>query len=223
MITASVGQQRHFGGESESHLSLNRKRWYKFLEKLDIPCAAVELLHDNNGAYGAFSSLDRQLNDDALPRDATKQRCLNAFHVFMKPSDCQNSENFPYARHDYDTDQKVVLHGGTEGDQIMRKVKAKLEHHPSSSIFHIVLAALGVCYYVVESMRCSVDESVQDTDIRMPHSGLSQAAFEEDLPDLDTTKLSLEEGIAWPRNAVQMCVKSATILDRILVFVEQQL
>jgi hypothetical protein len=170
-----VEQMRRYYSDSRNshcHIELRLSTWEKVLHHFCVPPNFLELLHSNNGGFGAEILY---CNDDST--NSQHQDCpgngTSAFHLYLKIGQWGNNEHAVYARHDFHTGHDLILIMGTAArdypTRILAHLRASRKH---LGLPHILLYLSSYWLEQVEKSRTTMDQMVRDLESRTGASSL---------------------------------------------------
>jgi hypothetical protein len=103
----------YYRGATINKIFLDHDTWKQVLEKHSVLPAAIELLNDNNGGNAKYISYatEGKLGFRQKVSNQNKDE-VSAFHVCVKIGDFGNREHFVYARHDFHSQETIILVAG---------------------------------------------------------------------------------------------------------------
>jgi hypothetical protein len=170
-----VEQKRRYYSDSRNsrcQIVLRLSTWETVLHHFCVPPNFLELLHSNNGGFGAEIFY---CNDDST--NSQHQDCpengISAFHLYLKIGQWGNNEHAVYARHDFHTGHDLVLIMGTAtqnySGRILTHLRASRKH---LGLPQILLYLSSYWLEQVEEFRTLMDKVVRDLESRTGASSL---------------------------------------------------
>ncbi|KIW98392.1 uncharacterized protein Z519_00052 [Cladophialophora bantiana CBS 173.52] len=121
---------------------LKHSTWFTILSSCDIPPDAVQLIHENNGCWGAHTSYCSDVRSKTCPvksPDDSIGETLSAYHIRLKPRPWWNEEHFVYARHCFHSRKKLLLVVGTSLEAQQQRLLSQF-HSATEPQFSVLLA-----------------------------------------------------------------------------------
>src|SRR2546421_7240972 len=138
-----VKQKRRYYSDSRNSLCqivLRFSTWEEVLHNFCVPPKFLEILHSNNGGFGAEISYCNDDSTNSQHQDCSKNG-TSAFHLYLKIGHWVNNEHAVYARHDFHTGHDLVLVMGTAA----REYSARILAHLRASQNHLGLPQILLC------------------------------------------------------------------------------
>jgi hypothetical protein len=203
---------------SSLHIALRLSTWEEILHHFCVPPKFLELLHSNNGGFGADISY---CNDD--PTNSQHQDCpensTNAFHLYLKIGVWGNNEHAVYARHDFHTGHDLVLIMGTAARdysaRILAHLRASRKHH---GLPYLLLYLSSYWLEQVEEFRTSMDQEVRDLEAR---TGASSLRFKQ--APLPPENLIVTGDLYVTLDWLRMVCRASSMVREACMFLQEQL
>ena len=145
---------------------LAKSRWLDMLNELEITPDAIELLHEDSGAFSSHTTICQE----GKCQKANGQS-LCAYHVILKLQSFINEHHFVYARHDFHTGKEVFLVAGTHLEEQARCLKDLFATTTTKHrIFPTLLALFGYWEGRVSKLRWQLDVAVQEVESNTGHA-----------------------------------------------------
>ena len=145
---------------------LAKSRWLDTLSASEITPDAIEILHEDSGAFSSHTTFCQE--GKCLSAGRTS---LCAYHVMIKLQSFMKEHYFVYARHDYHTGKEVFVVAGTRLEEQIRCLKSLFATITTKyRIFPTLLALLGFWESRVSNLRWQLDVAVQEVESNTGHA-----------------------------------------------------
>lgn len=216
-----IDQKRKYHiGSTVSEIALTCESWLALLTQLEIPPAAVELLHDNNGGYARHISYCSANGPHPCRRRHGAQVCQPcAYHLWVKLGGWGKYDHFAYASHDFRTGQQFVLVLGTDGAASATQLARQFQGVSQVGIFTIMLSLTSLWSRQIEEYRWQFDFATLKVE---SETGYNSFQF-EDVEPLDPRHFSLSKDMAMASHGILGTMTAATNMANIFSFLSGQL
>ncbi|KIX94292.1 uncharacterized protein Z520_10002 [Fonsecaea multimorphosa CBS 102226] len=204
-----------------SRYGLKYSTWLKILSSCEIPPDAVQVLHENNGCWGAHTSFCSDVKGMSC-RTKTPNDLLGetfcAYHIWMKPRPWWNEEHFVYARHDFHSRRKLLVVVGTSLDAQRQRVLSQFRPATQPHLFSALLALATTWTKDLEEFVWEQDFSTQRLE---SDTGWSTVGHTQ-LKPLPREKLALRKDMILTKDALSHVVRASESLDELYSFLSRE-
>ena len=193
---------------------LTKNAWVEILQGLEIPSAAIEVLHEDTGGYASHVSY---CCDTGCGSSDHAKAC--AYHVWIKLQSYSSEHHFLYARFDLHTGQKVTIVAGT----CLRPQHQLLATQFSGGsanvhLFSILLTLATFWARGVDRLREDLDIDIQDLEADTGHSSLKNYGIEPLPPE----KLGIRKKLTSTRSFLEHPSRASQHLCEIFSFLSEE-
>lgn len=199
---------------------LSRKTLMRIVSACEIPPDVIEVLHDNNGAWGVHTSYCADVGCEPVASEERPEPSVCAYHLWLKPQHWWNEEHFVYARLDIHSRKKFFLVAGTPKrlislEQQVRQQFIRPDYEPH--LFSVLLA-------LVKSWTNDLQEYVRKKDFKTQElesdTGWSSVGHTQAKP-LPPEKLALRRDSIITKDALTHAVCAAQSLGELCFFLSE--
>ncbi|EXJ75547.1 uncharacterized protein A1O5_00053 [Cladophialophora psammophila CBS 110553] len=214
-------KRRYHKNRTTNRYGLKHSTWLSILSSGDIPPDVVQLIHENNGCWGAHTSYCPDVRGKSCrvksPDDSLGQT-LCAYHIWLKPRPWWNEEHFVYARHGFHSRKKLLLVVGTSLEAQQQRLLSQFHSATQPHLFSVLLALTTTWTKDLEEF---VWEQDFDTQRLESDTGWSTVGHTQ-LKPLPLDKLALRKDMVFTKDALSHVVRASESLSELFIFLSKE-
>ena len=210
-------QYRHHHSTNKIHL--HSQVWEEVLDRLSVLPSFLELLHSNNGGMSCHISYCGKNGTGSDCGSSCTEDSISAFHIGIKIGDWGNYEYAVYARHDFHTGHDLILTLGTNTQNLVESLTARLESAVHLDMFQILLHLASSWLNQLERVRWDMDFATQDLEARTGFTSLRGFGVEP----LPAEQLAFTQGLQVTADYLQNVAFGSARVGEAFLFLKDQL